>query len=139
MVEFDGSEEIIATATITIPNDDGPIEAISTIEAVPNSALYRKFKEFELDLPSSENMTDKEDIVMADKVSSTTSTSGTQRDCLNIQSEIEEPQKYPIPSAPPLQEIISKQKEILNIPVRQHEFSNRTIIRTESCSYCLKK
>lgn len=32
---FQGNESIVAKTTVTVPNDGGPIEAVSTIETVP--------------------------------------------------------------------------------------------------------
>lgn len=49
-------------------------------------------------------------------------------------------QEYPLPSAPPLQEVTNNNpKLLLNLQGRQHEFSSRTVLRSESCAYCLKK
>lgn len=43
IIDLDGSDKIVATTKVLIPQGDGPIEATSTIEAVPNSALYTQF------------------------------------------------------------------------------------------------
>lgn len=32
---FQGNDSIVAKTTVTVPNDGGPIEAVSTIETVP--------------------------------------------------------------------------------------------------------
>lgn len=48
-------------------------------------------------------------------------------------------EEYPMPSAPPLQEVTNNPKLLLNLQGRQHEFSSRTVLRSESCAYCLKK
>lgn len=127
VMELNGSEQIVATATITIPNDDGPIEAISTIESVPNSALYNKFRKIESDNSSNVQITDIEDIEMTESAMSTPQN-----------RSMEWPEKFAMPSAPPLEEVTNI-KKILNLPVRHHEFTSRTILRSESCSHCAKK
>lgn len=43
VIELNGSDKIVATTKVSIPQGDGPIEATSTIEAVPGPALYNHF------------------------------------------------------------------------------------------------
>lgn len=133
VIELDGSrtssEQVIATTKITIPQDDGPILATSTIETVPNSALYDKFRKIESEIPSEEV---KENVEMSESATTTATLTPTKRS-LDLQD------KSPTPSAPPLQEVTNNPKFVLNLPVRQHEFNSRTILRSESCLYCCKK
>lgn len=130
---MNSSEHVIATTKITIPQDDGPILASSTIETVPNSALYDKFRRID-----SEQLLDevKENSEVSESASTATATATltpNKQEMLNMQ------EVSPAPSAPPLQEITNNPKFTLNIPVRQHEFNSRTILRSESCVFCLKK
>ncbi|XP_055301082.1 rac GTPase-activating protein 1-like [Sitodiplosis mosellana] len=128
LIELDGPEQVIANAKITIPQDDGPILATSIIETVPNSALYDKFRRIDSELPQEEV---KENIELSESATTTATLTSNKRS-LDLQDV------SPAPSAP-LQEIINNPKFMLNLPVRQHEFNSRTILRSESCVYCLKK
>lgn len=131
IIDLDGSDQIVATAKITIPQGDGPILATSSIETVPNSVLYDKFRKIDNELPLEEV---KENVEMSESATTTTTATLTpSKQSLNLQEQ------SPVPSAPPLQEITNNPKFLLNLPVRQHEFNSRTIIRSESCVYCLKK
>lgn len=130
IIDLDGSDQIIATAKITIPQDDGPILATSTIETVPNSALYDKFRKIDSELPREEV---KKNVEMSESTTATTATLTPSKRSLDLQEQ------SPVPSAPTLQEITNNPKFLLNLPIRQHEFNSRTIIRSESCIYCLKK
>lgn len=47
--------------------------------------------------------------------------------------------EYQAPTAPPLHEINTQPKLLLNLQGRRHEFSNRTVLRTETCAQCSKK
>lgn len=126
VLEVDGSDKIVATTKVSIPQGDGPIEATSTIEAVPTPSLYTQFNRIDAEKPYD----------CADKVDKKTPDSATTtplRRSMKLQEE------YPMPSAPPLQEVTNNPKLLLNLQGRQHEFSSRTVLRSESCAYCLKK
>lgn len=130
--ELDVSEHVIATTKITIPQDDGPILATSTFETVPNSALYDKFRRIDSEAPLEEV---KENNELSESATTTTATATVtpNKQMLGMQ------EVSPTPSAPPLQEITNNPKFTLNLSVRQHEFNSRTILRSESCVFCLKK
>ncbi|XP_031628223.1 rac GTPase-activating protein 1-like [Contarinia nasturtii] len=138
--DLDEPDQLIATATITIPQDNGPIEAVSKIEAVPNAALYEKFRKIDTENQASENY--------PEIVTTTPTKQSIGSSTLSIASKLSIDSKKtfdlakdsPVPSAPPLEEITNRNEKLLpNIPARQHEFNSRTIIRSESCVYCLKK
>lgn len=137
---MDSSDKIVATTKVSIPQDDGPIEATSTIEAVPNSNHYNNNGHFD----------------RIDLVESTYETPNNKENEFNIPVErsynrnfngnndniIEnKPQsKYQRPSAPPLQEVgITNSKLLLNLQGRQHEFNNKTVLKNENCFQCQKK
>lgn len=123
------SEQVIATAKLIIPQDNGPILATSTIETVPNSTLYDKFRRIESEKPHDVM---KENIELSE--SATTTATLTPTKCSLDLKDVS-----PAPSAPPLEEVTNTPKFLLNLPIRQHEFNSRTILRSESCVYCLKK
>lgn len=123
---MDESEQIIATAKIVIPQNDGPVQATSAIEAIPNSALFDKFRKIESEFTPNVPMNIREDVEMSENAST-------------HKRSLESHKEFTVPSAPPLQEVTNSQK-LLNLPIRQHEFTSRTVIlRNESCSHCLKK
>lgn len=124
---MDGSDKIVATTKVSIPQGDGPIEATSTIQAVPNPALYTQFDRIDhTEQPYAQ--VEKENKKLPDSAMVT-----PQRHSMKLQQE------YPMPSAPPMQEVTNNPKLLLNLQGRQHEFSSRTVLRSESCAYCLKK
>lgn len=124
MIDLDGSDKIVATTKVSIPQGDGPIEATSVIEAVPNS-LYNQCDKIESAEQPYERPSDKQ------KTDSPPAT--PYRRSMKLQKE------YHAPSAPPMHEINANQKLLLNLQGKQHEFSSRTILRSESCTYCLKR
>lgn len=126
IIDLDGSDKIVATTKVSIPQGDGPIEATSTIEAVPNSALYTQFNRIDCAERPYDNV--KKDVKKTPEPFTT-----PQRRSMKLQED------YPMPSAPPLQEVTNNPKLLLNLQGRQHEFSSRTVLRSESCAYCLKK
>lgn len=132
IIDLDGSEKIVATTKVSIPQGDGPLEAISTIEAVPSSTLYNHFERIDEPEQPYERAINKENKKTFESEFTT-----PRRRSMKLQEE------YPIPSAPPLQEVNSNlntnAKLLLNLQGRQHEFSSRTVLRSESCAYCLKK
>lgn len=109
-----------------IPQGDGPIEATSTIEAVPSPAIYGQFDRIDTIDPPYVN--GKENKKMPESATTT-----PLRHSMRLQEE------YPMPSAPTLQEVSNNPKLLLNLQGRQHEFSSRTVLRSESCAFCLKK
>lgn len=110
---------------MTIPQDDGPIEATSTIQAVPNSALFdNKCDKVETVEPRYKTLD-----VKKTKVDAPTT---PFRRSMRLQEDF-------TPSAPPLHEVNATPKLLLNLQGRHHEFSNRTILRTESCASCSKR
>lgn len=121
---MDGSDKIVATTKVSIPQGDGPIQATSTIEAVPNQ-LYPRIDVAEQPYEQVNRENAKKSI--PDPMVT------PQRRSMKMQEE------YPMPSAPPLQEVTNNPKLLLNLQGRQHEFSSRTVLRSESCAYCLKK
>lgn len=141
LYDSDASEKIVAITKITIPQDDGPIEASSTIQTVPNSALYDHFENFGLakqKLNSNvnlEHVKDKSDDDNEHKNSEKSESSVASHCTLSTIKENE----IPAPSAPSLNDMINELKPMYNFQMRQHEFNNRTVLRSESCTYCLKK
>lgn len=133
---MDSSEKIVATTKVSIPQGDGPIEATSTIEAVPNS------------LQSNNNQFDRIDII-----ESTYETTNYRENAIEANIPMEpiykrstkqcdvQQQQQQMPTAPPAPtpEPETNPKLLLNLQGRQHEFINRTILRTESCFHCAKK
>lgn len=129
VIDLDSSDKIVATTKVSIPQGDGPIEATSTIEAVPNSTQYN-------------NHFDK-----IETIESTYETTNNKENEYDGEMPMDPPYKHftklqqqnLVPSAPPLHEVNSNSKLLLNLQGRQHEFTNKTIIRNESCSHCLKR
>lgn len=114
------SEQVIATTKVTIPHGDGPIEATSTLQTIPTSTLYaRIIKKTSTEKPSQQRGGD------------------GQAPAVDVRAEC------PAPSAPPLHEINAHAlpKLLLNLQGRLHEFSNRTILRHETCAaaHCANK
>uniref|UniRef100_A0A336MEN9 CSON010901 protein n=1 Tax=Culicoides sonorensis TaxID=179676 RepID=A0A336MEN9_CULSO len=111
MIEIQGTEKIIAHAKVTVPQGDGPILAESVVEAIPQ-------EEFE----SNENI-----------------------------PTYKTPRKSPFkgsamktPSAPPLSEINTNtnnnyQSPTINRNKGRHEYSNKTVFKSELCTYCEKR
>lgn len=140
--DSDSSEKIIAITKVTIPQDDGPIEASSTIQTVPNSALYDHFENINMAKQKSnsnvniEHVKDKSDDDNDQKKSEEKSESSTTTQCT---LETIKENQIPVPSAPSLDDTTNDHKPMFNFQMRQHEFTNRTVLRSESCTYCLKK
>lgn len=139
VIDLDSSDKIVATTKVSIPQDDGPIEATSTIEAVPNSKHYNNHSD-RIDLMEStyETPNNKEN-----EFNNTPIETPYKRQCNGNNRNIIEniPQsKYQRPSAPPFQEVgITNSKRLLNLQGRQHEYTNKTILKNESCFQCQKK
>lgn len=129
--EVDLNDKIVATTKVTIPQDDGPIEATSTIEAVPNSELYNNhFEKVETVQVHQEN----------GGYGNTEIRKKRQAPATPLRRSMKLKEEY-APSAPPLHEVNSNSntKLLLNLQGRQHEFSNRTVLRNESCAHCSKR
>lgn len=129
VLEVDGSDKIVATTKVSIPQGDGPIEATSTIEAVPDSAFYTQFNRID----AAEKPYDRADKDENKAPESPKAYATPLRRSMKLQNE------YPMPSAPPLQEVTNNPKLLLNLQGRAHEFSSRTMLKSEACAYCLKK
>lgn len=129
VIDLNDSEKIIATTKVSIPQGDGPIEATSTLQAVP-SALYAQIDKMTASEKHYERV-GKENIPTSPIKTVTLTT--PYRQSMKMQEE------YPVPSAPPLYEINTQPKLLLNLQGRLHEFSNRTILRPETCAHCVKK
>lgn len=141
LYDSDASDKIIAITKVTIPQDNGPIEASSTIQTVPNSALYDRFENIAMAKQKSnsnvdiEHAKEKSDDDSVNKHLEQSESSATTQCTLTTIKEND----CPAPSAPSLNDIINDLKPMYNFPTRQHEFANRTVLRSESCVYCLKK
>ncbi|XP_031628586.1 rac GTPase-activating protein 1 [Contarinia nasturtii] len=118
IVEVSGSDKIVATTKVSIPQGDGPIQATSTIET---PSLYPKID------------TTEQQYSKCKKKAPDTPLFTPTRNSMKLQED------YPMPSAPPLQEVTNNPKLLLNLQGRQHEFSSRMVLRSENCAYCLKK
>lgn len=130
VIDLNDSEKIIATTKVMIPQGDGPIEATSTLQAVPTS-LYAQIEK----VTSAEKPYE---YVGKENVPATPAKTVTLTTPFRQSMKMQE--QYPVPSAPPLQEIVHTQpKLLLNLQGRLHEFSNRTILRPETCAHCAKK
>lgn len=140
------SERIVAITKVTLPQDDGPIEATSTIQALPNSALFDYFENIGVAKPKSDFNVQLERILKdkfnndnhdnEHKNSDKSESSAAAQCTLSTIKEME----MPVPSAPPLlDDMTDDLKPMYNFQMRQHEFTNRTVLRSESCVHCLKK
>lgn len=137
--DLNESEKIIAITKLTIPtDDDGPIEVSSTIEGTPSSALFNHFGNIAKQKPyiNLERMDVKTDDDDEHKKSEKSDSTATTHCTLTTIKETE-PQ---VPTAPPLSDDTnSDPAPLYHFQLRQHEFTNRTVLRSESCAYCLKK
>lgn len=125
---MDSSDKIVAITKVSIPQGDGPIEATSTIEAIPNSTQYNnnQFNKIETIESTYDNYKSND--------FDTKLPLGTPyKRSTKLQEEFQPP------SAPALKELNTNSKLLLNLQGRQHEFTNRTILRNESCFHCAKK
>lgn len=133
LVDLDVSEKIVAITKLTLPNDDGPIEASSTIDGIPNSAFFNRFESVEMAQPKCCN--DDSEHKKSEKSEKSDSSVTTQCTLATIkESELQ------VPTAPPLSDdMASDPSSMFDFQMRQHEFTNRTVLRSESCTHCLKK
>lgn len=117
---------------MSIPQGDGPIEATSTIEAIPTTSLYPRIdtKTISAEQPY-ENVNNKEN---KQKPMIQNALETPYRQSMKMMQD-----EYQAPTAPPLHEINIQPKLLLNLQGRRHEFSNRTVLRTETCAQCSKK
>lgn len=138
VIDLDPSEKIVATTKVSIPGD-GPIEASSTIEAVPNSNHYYNghFDRIDCIETTYETPNNKENkFNIPIEMTYKRNFNGNNRNIIENKPQ----SKYQRPSAPPLQEIgVTSSKLLLNLQGRQHEFTNKTILKNDSCFQCQKK
>lgn len=109
-IEIGGADKIRATTKVSIPRE-GPIQASSIIEAIPQRPICKE-----------------------DKVSETVEVSpptSPKRMSMRGMTHI-------TPSAPPLHELPNS-KLLLNLQGRQHQFNSKTFLSPATCAYCLKK
>lgn len=132
-MEIGDNDKIIATTKVSIPQGDGPIRATSIIEAVPQatSSKYDEVMTAERynTKPSKAFVTATED----DRACSPKAATSPKRRSMKLADDIH------MPSAPSLHEITSNPKLILNLQGRQHAFSSKTFLRSDTCTYCLKR
>lgn len=128
---MDSSEKIVATTKVSIPQGDGPIEATSTIEALPNT-FYNQIEKIGSAEQPYKAVENNDKYSKNEKMQNDSPPITPYRRSMKLQKD------YPLPSAPPLQEINTNQKLLFNLQGKQHEFSSRTILRTDACSHCLK-
>lgn len=113
-MEIGCTDKIRATTRVSIPRGDGPIQASSVIEAIPQV--------------NRQNSKDSDEPMEINARSPATS---PQR------SSMKAMQQY-TPSAPPMLDIQTP-KLLLNLQGRQHGFAPKTFLVPDTCSYCLKK
>lgn len=123
-LEVGNSDKIVATTKVSIPQGDGPIHATSVIEAVPQTGHMGMMETAQL--PSDSNSDDRDCDIRSQLIT-------PRRRSTNRQEE------FPTPSAPPLHEINGNQKLLLNLQGRQHAFTSKTVLRSDTCTHCLKK
>lgn len=116
------SEKIVATTKISFPQDYGPIEATSTIEAVTNSVQYNQFQSI---------VTETEEDDRKSENSITTS----RTKILSIEEE------QPLPIEQQRHETVNcfGPNMFFNFKSREHKFSSRIIFWSECCRNCSKK
>lgn len=132
-MEIGESDKIIATTKVSIPQGDGPIRATSIIEAIPQ-ATSSKYDEVLTEQP-------------LEKKPSDVLVTGTERDGSLGPTVTTSPKRrsmkltddFYMPSAPPMHEINGNPKLILNLQGRQHGFASKTFLRSDTCTYCLKR
>lgn len=130
-MEIGENDKIVATTKVSIPQGDGPIRATSTIEAVPQ-ATSSKYDE----VLSTERPSYGKPFVPAsedDRACSPINDTSPKRRSMKLTDD------FHMPSAPPLQEINGNPKLILNLQGRQHAFASKTFLRSDTCTYCLKR
>lgn len=116
-MEIGGNDKIRATTRVSIPRGDGPIQASSVIEAIPQTP--------DSDRNNHAGVKDAETYAYHSPPTS------PKRSSMKAMQHI-------TPSAPPLHEL-NNQKLLLNLQGRQHAFNPKTFLRPDTCAYCLKK
>lgn len=120
-LEVGATDKVVATTRVSIPQNDGPIEATSTIEAIPQGRG-------DTTSPSSND-----------------NANGYRERNGGLNTPSTASKKFPskmqtfTPSAPPLHEIQQTPKFLINLQGRQHAFTGRTCLRSDTCTHCLKK
>lgn len=133
-MEIGDNDKIIATTKVSIPQGDGPIRATSIIEAVPQATSSKYDEVLTADQPHDTKPS--EAFVTANeenRAQTPTSATSPKRRSMKLTDD------FHMPSAPPLHEINGNQKLILNLQGRQHAFASKTFLRTDQCTYCLKR
>lgn len=133
-MEIGDNDKIIATTKVLIPQGDGPIKATSIIEAVPQPKS-RKHDEI-LTAEQPYNTKPYESFIAAteeDRARTPIAATSPKRRSMKIAND------FHMPSAPPLHEVNGNQKLILNLQGRQHAFGSKTFLRSDTCTYCLKR
>lgn len=121
-IELGDNDKIVATTKVSIPQDDGPIQATSTIQAIPQQIIQRK----------SGKKSDRQNIIVEDEEERSPELS-PKRPSMKLKEDI------PMPSAPTLQDIQSENKMTLNTQGRYHAFNSKTFVRRDNCAHCLKR
>lgn len=134
-IEIGDNDKIIATTKVSIPQGDGPIRATSIIEAIPQ-ATSSKYDEVLTEQPHDAKPPDV--FVTAterDGSLGATVTTSPKRRSMKLTDD------FYMPSAPPMHEINGNgnPKLILNLQGRQHGFASKTFLRSDTCTYCLKR
>lgn len=129
VIDLNDSEKIIATTTVSIPQGDGPIEATSTLQAIP-SVLYAQVSKMAAEKPYERGV---------GKENTPTSPTRTVTMGTPYRQSMKMQEQYPVPSAPPLHEINTQPKLLLNLQGRVHEFASRTMLRLCNCAHCGKR
>lgn len=120
-LEVNATDKVIATTRVSIPQNDGPIEATSTIEAIP------QMQERSASPSSNENGND----YRAHNGDLETPSLSTKKFSSKMQTFT--------PSAPPLHEVQQTPKYLINLQGRQHAFTSKTCLLSDTCTHCLKK
>lgn len=121
-LDVGAGDKVVATTRVSIPQNDGPIEATSVIEAIPQANVETT------SLSSNDNGNNHQHL---NNDAMGTPSAKTHKLSSN---------KMFTPSAPPLHEINNQTpKYLINLQGKQHSFTNKTIIRSDTCTYCLKK
>lgn len=133
-MEIGENDKIIATTKVSIPQGDGPIRATSIIQAVPQATSSKYDEVLTSEKPY-------------DTKPSEAFVTATGDDCAGSPNTATSPKRrsmkltddFHLPSAPPMHEINGNPKLILNLQGRQHAFASKTFLRSDTCTYCLKR
>ncbi|NP_955925.1 rac GTPase-activating protein 1 [Danio rerio] len=118
-----GNESLVAKTTVTVPADGGPIEAVTTVEAVPYWTRSRRKTVF----CSSEQC-----------ISLNYSSAAVEWDTVDTDS-VQSMDVFKQPSLPNAENRAEPSTPQGNGGVRLHEFISKTVIKPESCVPCGKR